>query len=350
MKKGKYIFIIILSSIMCGGSFAGEIRTGTTFSQVQCEYFDMPWKQTFEKILDMKFDIIRLGAYWNEIEKRDGEYDFSALDWQISKALERNVDVILTVGMKVPRWPEFYLPQWVEDRISVRKGSDISADPFLRQRVLRFITETVRRYRKKTVIKYWQVENEAVNKIGPGSWYIGPEFLKSEAALVRMMDPDRKIVMTKATYPNRFLRILTRIFMPENTLENMIDLCDIVGLNVYPNVGNKVLGKDIVFRSSEKEMRRYFRELIGRIREKGKTVWVVELQAEPWDPGHLVYIKEALPKTASVGETEKTFFEFEKMGVENIFFWGVEYWLYRLEKYKDNEWIEMFNNIKKGDR
>src|SRR5687767_14817772 len=93
---------------------ARSIALGFTFSQRQTEYLTLQWDDVFDAALDLSPTIIRLGAYWDEIEPYEGVYDWSTLDAQLDRADERDLDVILTVGMKAPRWPEYFLPSWLE--------------------------------------------------------------------------------------------------------------------------------------------------------------------------------------------------------------------------------------------
>ncbi len=89
---------------------------GTTFSQLQCRYIGLDYRAAFQDICQIGLDRIRLCAYWNEIETQPGLYDFSILDWLLAEADRNQIEVVLAVGMKVPRWTEFYFPQWVSDR------------------------------------------------------------------------------------------------------------------------------------------------------------------------------------------------------------------------------------------
>jgi len=73
----------------------------------------------------------------------------------------------------------------------------------------------------------------------------------------------------------------------------------------------------------------------------GKEVWVTELQAEPWEPGHLAYREEKVPPTGDPEETEKFFMELKEIGIKTIFLWGVEYWRFREWKYKDTKWKKL---------
>ncbi|MFH1837835.1 MAG: beta-galactosidase [Candidatus Omnitrophota bacterium] len=344
MKNIRKIIVTVLIPVFMLGNVPvfseGEVRIGTTYSQVQSAYLELDDKETYLLTLEEGFDLVRLGSYWNEIEKEKDVYDFSALDWQLSKAEEKNVSVVLTVGMKAPRWPEYFIPDWVMKKASFSFGKDVSKNAYLRERTLKFIKEVVERYKNKEIIKYWQVENEALNKFGGDFWYIGKEFLREEITLVRELDGGkRKIVLTAATYPNSFLRFFADISVKHDPIEENLAMCDVLGLNVYPIVGHKTWGLRFYFRTGEKGRQKYFSRLLDRIKEKGKKAWIIEFQAEPWEPGRLVYTDKAPPITARALEMEKTLDEFLSMGFKTILLWGSEYWQFRKGEYKDEKWI-----------
>ena len=51
-------------------------------------------------------------AYWDEIEQTQGVYDFTNISWQLEEAQKRDVNVMLAIGRKVPRYPECFQPEW----------------------------------------------------------------------------------------------------------------------------------------------------------------------------------------------------------------------------------------------
>lgn len=52
---------------------------GITLSHLHLEYLGLDKQKSLKKALSMNFSHIRLGAYWNEIEKENNKYDFSDL-------------------------------------------------------------------------------------------------------------------------------------------------------------------------------------------------------------------------------------------------------------------------------
>lgn len=311
---------------------------------------DIDVRTTYWDVLDLGFDIIRLGAYWDEIEKKEGEYDFSMLDWQIEQAKEKGVDLVVTVGMKAPRWPEFFIPDWVLSKMRIPYGGEVSKSPYLREKTLRFIETVVERYAHEKAIRYWQVENEAMDRSGANYWWIGWDFLKEEVELVRKLDKDRRlIILTAATYPNKVLFFLARFRLGGHPIYESLKLCDILGINVYPVVGHKFWRFRLYFWSSKSERNRYFSTVLKIIRKHGKQAWIMELQAEPWEPGFLVYTAKERPPTAWPEVARESFKEFQDLGYETIFLWGAEYWRFRSLLHEDREWWELAIDLLKKE-
>ena len=347
LKKIAFAIIIVFQ---CAALCAEPVRVGTTFSPVQCGYFDMDSERTYLDVLDMGFGIVRLAAYWDRIEKQQGVYDFSGLDWQIEEAGKKRIPVVLVVGMKAPRWPEYYIPEWVRREARLSPGGAVTRSNILREATLKFIEKVVTRYKDNPAVKYWQVENEALDRIGPESWHIGKHFLKEEVELVRRLDDTRPIVLTVATYPNKFLGMLARMKVSHDPIKENLALCDILGMNVYPTLGQKEFGFSFYFSASRSDMKAYFTRLIKKIRDAGKVPWVTELQAEPWEPGHLVYPEKEEPRTGSREESVAVFKQMKSLGIDTFLLWGAEYWLFRQMRYGDRRWTDTVKKIIKDAR
>jgi len=92
----------------------GEVKKfGVTFSTVYADRLGLDYKETFAGILDnLGVRNFRLVAYWPEIEGKKDQYDFSRLDWLVEQVEKNNGEVILTLGRKVPRFPECHIPDW----------------------------------------------------------------------------------------------------------------------------------------------------------------------------------------------------------------------------------------------
>ncbi len=350
MKK-VIVFLIACIFIATSISYAEHLKIGTTYSQKQSEYLSQDWKKVYASILEIGFDVLRLGAYWDEIEKKEGIYDFDNLDWQIEQAKKKSISVLLTVGMKAPRWPEYHIPAWVLRNAKLSAGQDVSRDNYLKEKTLKFVKTVVERYDNESIIKWWQVENEPLDRSGPKHWWIGRNFLKEEVELVRSIDTKKRpIVINLATYPNKVLHVIARLSSPTYPVTNALPLCDILGINIYPTVGHKLWNLKLYFWSKPGERMKCYSSVINKAHRAGKKVWVTELQAEPWEPGELVHKAEENPKTASTDMILTAFNELQSLGIDAVLLWGVEYWCYRQERYEDSSWWRKAINLIKSKR
>ena len=92
-----------------------KITWGVTFSTYFAKKMNIDWKAAYVAILDdLKIRNLRVVAYWAEIEATKGAYDFSDLDWQVEQAGQHGAKIILSVGRRVPRWPECHEPDWAK--------------------------------------------------------------------------------------------------------------------------------------------------------------------------------------------------------------------------------------------
>ena len=81
-----------------------EYDNGVTFSAKYASYLGLEPESVFDSIInELGVEKVRLVAYWDDIEVIQNKYDFSELDWQLEKAQENDLDVIFTLGRRVPR-------------------------------------------------------------------------------------------------------------------------------------------------------------------------------------------------------------------------------------------------------
>lgn len=343
--------LLIVTLLYSNDLYAEDIKIGTTFSKIQCEYLDLDWRETFLEILKLDLGIIRLGAYWSEIEVQEGIFDFKDLDWQVNQAKKKGIPIILTVGMKAPRWPEYFIPDWIYKRINHSYSADISKDVLLQKYTLRFISEVIDHYQNETSIKFIQVENEALNRFGGKNWQLHFGFLKEEVSLVRDIDKlKRPIILTTATQPNKFIRFLVNIFTKGNPINDNLKICDILGINVYPIVGWKSFGINHYAKNKKEHREERYSYLFKLAKKKNKEIWITELQSEPWEPGILAHKKKGNPPSSSPAMTTQYFNELKDQGFDVFLFWGAEYWYYQKIKNANPAWWNMANEIMKLNR
>jgi len=157
---------------------------GVSFSAPHAEGIGLDWQETYQAILtDLNVKHLRLAAYWNEISPEEGVFDFVDLDYQMDQAAAHDAQVILSVGRKLPRWPECHEPEWVKEYSEVQQ----------QQYLLDMLATVVDRYKNHEALRMWQLENEPLLNFGE----CPPEdrqLLEAEEVLVRSFDPNHQIL------------------------------------------------------------------------------------------------------------------------------------------------------------
>jgi hypothetical protein len=327
------------STAVAPGSEAEMLRIGLTFSPREAIYRDLSWRQTFHAALEAAPALLRIGAYWNEIEPLPGAYDFSTLDWLLDQASARGQQVLLTVGMKAPRWPEYYLPRWLASQLQVADEAQVSDDPQLRVATRALLTATVEHVRERSVVVAWQVENEPLDPAGPHRWRIGADYLAEEVALVRALDPQHRPIIVNTFIETQPLAALpgARAGLWART-QQALALADVLGLDVYPSRTLRLAGAELTVTWPAFLWAGVLADLHQAAAAHGKDAWIVEAQAEPWRSGGRVP-PPAWPG-ASVGpwSVAPVLSEFAAAGFRTVLLWGVEHWEARRSQDQDASW------------
>lgn len=309
--------------------------SGFTFSPRQAQYLGVSWQDGFHAAATLRPELVRLGVYWDELEPRRGQFDFTGIDWLLSEAHSRDMRVVLTIGMKAPRWPEYYVPRWMARRLEAGRGDAVSRDPELRAAVLRAIEAVVRRYQDHPAIAAWQVENEPLDPAGPNHWVIDPEFLEREIALVRELDAHRRpIIVTMFVSGNPRLLLNPR----DPRVENILRHADVLGLDFYPRVGVKLFGRELYLSWSNWLWQFALDRYAGAAEARGKTAWVMEAQAEPWEPESLIPAPRDVSPGLQARGAAAIATRLHAAGFDPILLWGVEYWYARKLLHNDDSW------------
>jgi hypothetical protein len=323
------ILIIIILAILCLAvslvyMFTGQaepadrIDFGVSFSQYFAEKMEIDWQKMYLAILDdLKVEKIRLVAYWPNIEPELGEYSFEDLDWQILEAGKRNVQVILVVGQKVPRWPECHIPKWATELSQEKK----------QQEILLMLSEVINRYQGNETIWAWQVENEPFLKSFGECPKLNKDFLDEEIALVRESDlGKRPIILTASGELSSWVQPASR--------------ANILGTTLYRIVWSDLLEKH--FRYPIPPVFYYKRAQLTKLLTGIDRVIIIELQAEPWSH-RMIYETSPEEQSKSMDlEKFKRIIEYTRQtGFDEAYLWGAEWWYWLKEKHNDNSlWQE----------
>lgn len=315
----------------------GAQRMGLTFSQRQSDYLNLEWTEVYDATLGLAPGLMRLGAYWDHIERTPGVYDFSLLELQLDQAERLGQEVVVTVGMKAPRWPEYYLPLWLDRRVGVETGGEVTADPEVRARTLAFVEQAVLRLRDREAVVAWQVENEPLDPSGPKNWRIGRDFLAQEVALVRRLD-DRPIVVTAFLDVGPLMNTPRRRHELRERAGAILDEADVLGIDLYPSRGFRSYGHDWYFNWPAWAWEPAVRELRELALSRGKAAWITEAQAEPWEPERLVYTDVPLSRSVQPPVAVAAVERLAGVGFDTILLWGVEHWYMRREIHQQSDW------------
>jgi len=319
---GVFVFLLICLIIFIAYLFIGkaprpaQASFGVTFSQTFAEKLDSDWKKMYLAILDdLGVRKLRLVAYWPEIEGTPGKYIFDDLDWQINEAERRGAEIILTVGQKLPRWPECHIPDWAR---TISQTDQQTA-------ILKYIYQTVERYKGNKAIKYWQVENEPFLIGFGGCLKLDKDFLDREIALVEKLDKKKPVILTTSGELSLWTGPAIRT--------------DILGTTLYRVVWNIYLGH---FHYPIPPVFYYKRANLVKKFFGVKKVFVAELQAEPWN-FRQIYELPAYKQLETMNPEEfaKTIEYFKQTGLEEAYLWGAEWW-YWLKTSEGDErmWLE----------
>lgn len=276
-----------------------NVDLGVTFSSRYASDIGLNWKEAYVAALDdLGIKKIRIPVYWDLVEKVEGQYDFSDVDWQLDQAAQRKAEVILVVGQKVPRWPECAIPSWALSNDEKRKGG-----------LLKLINKTVDRYKAHSAIKYWQVENEPFLSFGICP-VLDVDLLDNEIAMVRLKDNSRPIIITDSGELSLWVRAASR--------------ADVFGTTLYRTIYKEGLG---YFDYPIGPRFFQFKHLLNKIvAGQGKAI-VIELQAEPWISGYTTQSPlEEQFASMNVEKMKNNVSFAKKVGFPQVYLWGVEWW------------------------
>jgi hypothetical protein len=274
---------------------------GVSYAPAQAEYLGLDPKETYLAILDdLKVRNLRISVYWNRIEKRANEYDFSELDWLMDEAQKRDAKVILAVGRRVPRWPECHTPDWA------KRGGLSSENEYL----LIYLENLVNHYKNHPALYIWQVENEPFLNLFGECPKRDKNLLIKEIDLVKKLDPNHPTMITDSGEFGSWYR--TR------------HLSDYLGTSIYRVVVSWWTPYIKYGGFIPAALYRIKAHIAGRPNDK---IIVSELQTEPWTPSEL--LKTPLSeqyRSMSPEQFLKNVAFAKKVGFKEIYLWGVEWW------------------------
>ncbi len=316
-RNWKIVSLIIAATAGILGYFylqfqpAAEINFGLTYSHRYAAQLGLDPKETFLDILnDLKPGKIRLMAYWEDIEPEPGVFDFHVVDELLIEAGKRQVDVVLVLGHKQPRWPECHHPYWYSQLSETDKEAAL----------LNMVNIAGNHFKVFDSIKTWQIENEPFFAFGDDCSRVPSALVRKEMDIIRSIDP-RPILLTDSGETGGF-------WVPVGRLNP-----DVFGATMYRIVYNPKIG----FYKYPLPTA-YYRVKAGilKVLTGQEAIIGAELQAEPWflKPVHETDLSQQLSLM-----NPKVFLEnieyAKKVGFQDNYLWGVEWWYWLANKHND---------------
>lgn len=271
---------------------------GASLSIKQCRAFGLDDQKVLTwAIKELRFRRFRLMSYWDEIEKKQGSYDFTVLDKQLATITKHHGSVTLCLGVRQPRWPESHWPSW--SRTVPKPARDTA--------LLTFIQAVVERYKHHPSIVSWQLENEALLKTFGEHGDFDRKRLRREFALVKKLDPSRPIIMTTSTSWGIPLRS---------------PIPDIVGFSFYRITHSKGAYRTSIYHPWIFKLRALLITMIWR-----RPSFIHELQAEPWGPKaiwEMAAVEQAKSMNPKILQANIASARATKLDPVDL--WGLEWW------------------------
>ncbi|HEY5442238.1 MAG TPA: hypothetical protein VIJ68_01730 [Candidatus Saccharimonadales bacterium] len=314
------LLVMLLVSTMYGiaqwyiHSEAGKpLQMGVSFIPDYAQSLGVNPQQTMDALLGIGVKQFRLVSYWSDMEPTPGHYDFSQLDWEFQKAEAAHAKIILTVGLRQPRWPECHAPGW----------ANISQPESQWQPQLEaFMQKVVQRYQHSPSLQSYQVENEYFLQGFGICTNFDRNRLISEYNLVKKLDPQHPIIIGRS---NNALGFPTGQPQPDE-----------FGISVY----KRVWDAGVTHRYIEYPYPAWFYGFLAGTQKifLHKDMMIDELQAEAWPPNGKTIQQTSLAeqnKSLNAKRLKDRFQYGKATGMKQIDLWGAEYWYYRAQVLHD---------------
>lgn len=314
LAKAKYIVYVIIAVFFILFCFswtpiykAEELEYGLTFSDKQARDLGLDWQQVYTEMLeDLGVKKLRLPAYWDELEKQPNQYTWDVLDWQIEQAEKNNVELIVVVGQRQPRWPECHIPDWALSLSNEER----------QQKIIEYNAQVINRYKQRAAIRYWQVENEPFLRYFGTCPNFDKKFLDEEIAAVRQLDT-RPIIVTDSGELSLWAPAAKR--------------ADIFGSTLYRDTYSRTINSYIHYPIGPVFFR--MKKNIANIFAQPQDWIIIELQGEPWGKEAFQNLTQAERyRTMSPAKFKEMVSFIQKTGFKVFYWWGVEYWYWEKTK------------------
>ena len=274
---------------------------------------------------------VRLSVEWSQVEQSPGAFDWSLIDALLAEADRQGASVLLTVGVKAQRHPEYYIPAWALAGARIQPDSDISTDPYLRHRALAMIEAAVRHVAASPAIDAWGADNEPYVPSGRANgWKLGRDFVRAEVETIRRNDPaSRPVSINHGQH-----------FVFDRRWQDALADSDVLAQSLYAWRNYELFGWHFVVPILEiGPLAPNYRAQARRASDLGRQFWITEMQAEPWFDGDMHTLSPLNPSPNLTADRFRKNLDYaRRVGASRVYLWGAEWWLYQRQRYADSTW------------
>ncbi len=311
---------------------------GVSFSHRQAAWLGLDPPLVLEWLLrDVGVRRLRLSAFWDEIAPEPGRLDFEPLQPWLRLAARYDARVLMTVGVKAQRHPEFYPPPWLTDVHPIPHGARLDDHPRVVAMLVLMLERLTAFLADFDVIEAWQVENEPFLPVARRTvgWQISPDLLSHEIEVVRDADPRRRPVVVNHGSATAF----DRAWRPA------LAAADVLAQDVYTR------------RPVQRRPWRYLNlHALGPLApglrgqalaaaRMGKQFWITELQAEPWERDEIPALDPAAIGSISPEQIRANLRLAGRALPRRVYLWGAEWWRFMAERHGDRRYIELAREL-----
>jgi len=319
LQKGLAILLVAIGlALVSWMPMMIPIRYGITWSMPYASELGLDGRAGFERALNELHPAhVRIMAYWSDVEKQQGSFDFSDLDWQLDTAERYGVPVTIAVGARLPRWPECWTPDWT---------TNLDAQARMNAQ-MEYLKSVYRHEEERKDVASWQIENEPQLSTFQSCPGLSQEIVTQELAWVRGEEQKRAKPRPVGTTDSGELSLWL----------NFPDQTDQLGVSVYRVVSNPLFGTIHWLLPAD-----FYADKAAVVRTWTGQIYVSEFQMEPW-------FNQSLAKTPiqdqvdqfTTGQMRSNFDYATRLELPSVDFWGAEWWLWMEEKQNHPEYWQM---------
>lgn len=316
---------------------------GISFSHRHAAWLGLNPQEALEALLrDTGIKHVRLSLYWDEIAPAPDRLDFTPLRPWLEIAARYGCAVLMTAGIKAQRHPEFYPPPWLTHNHPMPHGAELEQYPRVVTLLLLMLERAIAFLADYDVIDAWQVENEPFLPAAgrTAGWRISPDLLAREVAVVCDADPRHRPVVinhsSRTVFDRGWLRAL--------------QAGDVLAQNVYTRRPMRP-GLPLRYRNDYAlwPVAPRLAAQAAVARRLGKSLWITELQAEPWERFDLLTTPPGLTGSISPQQLRENLRLAAAARAERIYLWGAEWWLWMARRHNDGRYLALAQSIIAGN-